>query len=155
MRTFEQNDSQGQLTAFEIDNSLIGRRSVCRIVESIPNAKITRRPKHLLSWFREEVFCEFLIDGEKFVAWEPYGDNSRYWIGPDPARYLPQTQVLLETFETNTVSRLNRWAVFLFGAGQVGVGILFLVQDVSILALAMSILMAGFGAYFMYKALNG
>lgn len=99
--------------------------------------------------------CEFLIDGEKFIAWEPYGDNSRYWIGPDPARYLPQTQVLLETFETNTVSRLNRWAVFLFGAGQVGVGILFLVQDVSILALAMSILMAGFGAYFMYKALNG
>ena len=42
---------------------------------------MVRRPR-LLSWRREEVFCEFLLGGARFEIWEPYGDNSRYWIGP-------------------------------------------------------------------------
>ena len=28
-------------------------------------------------------FTRFKYHGEPFVVWEPYGDSSRYWIGPD------------------------------------------------------------------------
>lgn len=27
----------------------------------------------------------FLLHGEPCVVWEPFGDNSRYWIGPQSA----------------------------------------------------------------------
>ncbi len=29
-----------------------------------------------------EIHTEFTFDGAKFVVWEPFGDNSRFWIGP-------------------------------------------------------------------------
>lgn len=87
----------GGVVAFEVDNIRIGRRGVCRIVASIEGATIVRKPK-LLSWLRESVFCEFLVDGELFAAEEPYGDNSRYWIGPQPPRRIPQTRIVHDAF---------------------------------------------------------
>jgi hypothetical protein len=30
-----------------------------------------------------EIHVRFKYQGYDYVAWEPYGDNSRYWIGPD------------------------------------------------------------------------
>jgi hypothetical protein len=37
-----------------------------------------------MRWSSEEneEFCEFEVDGVPFVAWEPWGDNSRFWVGP-------------------------------------------------------------------------
>lgn len=29
-----------------------------------------------------EIHTEFTFDGANFVVWEPFGDNSRFWIGP-------------------------------------------------------------------------
>lgn len=88
---FDLLDEDGRLLAFEVENAGLDRRGVCRIVGAIPGARITRRPK-FLSWLREEVFCEFLVDGKKFIAWEPFGDNSRYWIGPGSTECLAQTK---------------------------------------------------------------
>lgn len=98
MRTFPLFDKNGRLFAFEIGNLLIGRRGVCKVVERIKGPTLTRRPK-LFSWPREDVFCEFAVDGESFVAVEPFGDNSRYWIGPNPARWVPQTEKVHEAFK--------------------------------------------------------
>ena len=81
MNVYELRDPEGRIFAFEGDNTLLGRRGLVRVVRSIPGAVVTRTPK-LLSWFREEEFCEFSVDGQPFVAREPYGDNSRYWVGP-------------------------------------------------------------------------
>jgi hypothetical protein len=81
MKTFDIRDPRGRLVAFEVSNTLLGRRGVCRIVAGIPGVTVLRRPR-ALSWWREEVFCEFLLGGVRFEIWEPYGDNSRYWIGP-------------------------------------------------------------------------
>ena len=83
--------------AFEVANILLRRRGACSVVKQIPGARITRRPK-LFSWFREDDFCEFEIDGITFVISEPFGDNSRYWIGPKPPRWVPQLAVVRETF---------------------------------------------------------
>src|SRR5689334_1769790 len=97
MTTYPIYDEQGRLFAFEVPNWRIGRRGVCGVVRRIPGAILTRRPM-LLSWFQEEVFCEFEVDGATFVAEEPWGDNSRYWIGPEPPQWLAQTERVHRVF---------------------------------------------------------
>jgi hypothetical protein len=98
MKTYDYGaTADGSLISFEVDNLLIGRRGVCRVVSSIQGATLVRRPK-LFSWFREAVFCTFLVDGELFHAEEPWGDNSRYWIGPEPPRLISQTKKVRDAF---------------------------------------------------------
>ena len=75
---FKSND--GILHAFEIDNLFCGRRKTVRVIKTLKSAKVIRSPKIFLSWFREECFCEFSINGVLFEVEEPYGDNSRYLI---------------------------------------------------------------------------
>ena len=98
MRLFDLHDKEGRVFAFEVNNLFFGRSDVCRAASTIPGARIVRKPK-IFSWFREEVFCEFDVEGVTFVAWEPYGDNSRYWIGPEPPLWVPQISVVREAFE--------------------------------------------------------
>src|SRR5262245_34019463 len=83
LKLYEIRDDQNRVIAFEISNLFISRRRVCRVVERIAGARITTRPK-FLSWSRQDVFCEFELDGASFQIEEPYGDNSRYWVGRKP-----------------------------------------------------------------------
>jgi hypothetical protein len=75
MRTYAIRDEHGNLFAFEV-SSLLGRRIARRIVASVPGARVVR------SNLRSDVFCEFQVAGEAFAIEEPFGDNSRFWIGP-------------------------------------------------------------------------
>jgi hypothetical protein len=88
VRTYDLHDAEGRVYAFEV-SSLLGRRGAVRVIRSIPAARVTRTPV-ALSWLREETFCEFELDDVRFVVWEPFGDSSRYWIGPEPVRRVPQ-----------------------------------------------------------------
>ena len=97
MKTYDIYDPTNRLLAFEVSNIAVGRRGVCRIIERIPGATLIRRPK-ALSWLREASFCEFTVDGELYEAEEPFGDNSRYWIGPVPPRHIPQTVKVRDAF---------------------------------------------------------
>ncbi len=97
MKTYPIYDSQKQLLAFEIENDSIGRHAICRVVRTISGATLIRKPK-VLSWFREEVFCEFTVDGGAYIAEEPYGDSNRYWIGPISAGWLAQTEKVHDAF---------------------------------------------------------
>lgn len=97
MKTYPIYNSENQMFAFEIQNYRIGRRAVCRVVKTIPGATLIREPK-ILSWFREEVFCEFTVDGEAYIVEEPYGDSSRYWIGPISSGWLAQTEKVHDAF---------------------------------------------------------
>jgi len=98
VRTFDIGATpDGNLWAFEVNNFSLGRKGVCRVVTSIEGAVLVRGPR-FFSWFREDSFCEFLVDGERFEAEEPFGDNSRYWIGPKPPRLLPQTKKVRDAF---------------------------------------------------------
>lgn len=81
MKVYDITVADGRIAAFEVDNVRLGRRGLCRVVRRIPGATITRAPR-FLSWFREEIFCEFTVNGQRFEADELYADNSRYWIGP-------------------------------------------------------------------------
>jgi hypothetical protein len=94
---YDIKDAEGRVVAFEVDNSWIGRRGLCRLVTKIPQSRLVRRPR-VLSWFREDAFCEFEIDGVIFEASEPFGDNDRYWIGPRPTRWAPPILAVRQAF---------------------------------------------------------
>ena len=95
MKTYDIQNQQGRVCAFEIEN--IGRRELCELIRSFPGVRLLREPKWL-SEFREEEFCEFELNGQAFRAWEPFGDNSRYWIGPEPPEWCEQVEAVRGLF---------------------------------------------------------
>jgi hypothetical protein len=90
MRVLDVMPSDKGPVAFEI-NSALGRRLTARIIARVEGVRILRRPR-LFAGNHEEVFCEFVLQDQLFNAWEPFGDNSRYWIGPSNGT---RTSVLL------------------------------------------------------------
>jgi hypothetical protein len=97
VKIFDLSDPAGHVYAFEVSNGLLGRRRACAIAAQIPGARMLRRPR-LLSWLREDVFCEFKLGGVRFEINEPFGDNSRYWVGPVPTRPVPELGVVRTAF---------------------------------------------------------
>tara|TARA_R110002073_G_scaffold45053_1_gene124519 strand:- start:28827 stop:29132 length:306 start_codon:yes stop_codon:yes gene_type:complete len=67
-------------------------------VENIPGSQITRKPKKLLSWFREDVFCEFTINQQNFYVEEPYGDSSDFDIFCDN-KNTKEMEIVIQAFE--------------------------------------------------------
>ena len=88
MRIYDLHDDQGHLHAFEVQNVLLGRSRACKIAQSLPGAQIMKKPK---MFGGTDDFCLFEVNGEAFVISEPFGDNSRYWVGP---RHPSKSQTL-------------------------------------------------------------
>jgi hypothetical protein len=98
MNAYDLKDESGRMFAFEVDVTLRGRRAVCSAIRAIPGVTVTKMPR-LLSWLREETFCEFEVGGVAFQALEPFGDSSRYWIGPkDSPCWHPEIEVVRQAF---------------------------------------------------------
>jgi hypothetical protein len=97
MKVYDQLDKEGRISAFEI-SALLGRRRLCKLVRSIPEARIIKAPGFRSFFKGEDEFCEFEIHGQKFKAWEPYNDNSRYWIGSDPPHWCEQLETIRSAF---------------------------------------------------------
>jgi len=66
----------GSVHAFEISNAWIPMHTIRRMLRSVPDVSEIRR-----IWFREQRVL-FRLHGEECEIWEPFGDSSRYWIGP-------------------------------------------------------------------------
>jgi hypothetical protein len=99
MKVYDLIDKEGRVFAFEINNKFFGRMKLCKLVRSIPETQILKAPTYRSFHLKgEDEFCEFEISGQKFVAWEPYGDNSRYWIGPKPPLWCEQVEVIRSAF---------------------------------------------------------
>ena len=96
---YDMRDPEGRLISFEVDNTYLGRRAVSKVVAAIPGARIIRGPRSPLSWWREEEFCEWELDGVIFQASEPFGDNSRYSVHPImPTGWVPQLERVRDAF---------------------------------------------------------
>lgn len=108
MRTKPLREHDGRLFAFEVDNAGLGRRGAVRVVEAIDGVVVLTRPK-FLSWFREEVFCTFQFGGRTFQIWEPYGDNSMYWVGSIPPGSCPEIEQLHDAFRRRRDWSLSGW----------------------------------------------
>ena len=87
-----------RLFAFEIDNFRLSRSDLVEVVRQIEGVQLLRVPKKALSELQEEEFCEFSVGGVAFTAWEPFGDNSRYWIGAADNGWHPEIDCVRQAF---------------------------------------------------------
>lgn len=71
----------GRLLAFEVENAYIGPTAIARLLEQVADVSDVKR-RHLFSG-DSDVHVRFKYHGQPCIVWEPYGDNSRYWIGPE------------------------------------------------------------------------
>lgn len=95
MKVYDLLDEQGRVFAFEVSKFLLSRKRLSAIVRRMPGVQMIRMPR-LFS--REEEFCEFAVDAQEFVAWEPWGDSSRFWIGPRSKAWCPQVAFVRDFF---------------------------------------------------------
>jgi len=103
MRTRDLTNHEGILTGFIVRNTLLPRRTVSRIVDAIPGAKLLRLQKRFARSGRDD-FCEFVVDGKTFLVIEPFGDNDQFWVVAEPpAKECPQLAKVRDAFQRHGV----------------------------------------------------
>lgn len=87
------NDS-GNFRCFEIENKIISRHGMSRVISKLEGVEITHSPR----FYDDEVFCEFKFKDIKFQMTEPYGDSSVYDIvAPEGAQ--GELELIAQHFE--------------------------------------------------------
>jgi hypothetical protein len=66
--------------AFEIENAYVSRRTVARLLGELDGVTEVGLGGRFGS--SNDVRVEFKYGNRDYVVLEPFGDNSRYWIGP-------------------------------------------------------------------------
>jgi hypothetical protein len=82
MRTYPIKDDAGVLYAIEINAQLFGRR-LARLLGQLEGVSNVRRRRWWVG--SPDVHLRFLYHGREYIVSEPFGDNSRWWVGPDDA----------------------------------------------------------------------
>lgn len=102
MKTRELKSNDGTVTGFSVSHLFICRHDIPKIVSSIPGAKVVRkqRPFRLAG---PDDFCEFIVDGKTFLAMEPFGDNSEFWVVTEPPEECPQIARVRQAFAEHRV----------------------------------------------------
>ena len=78
--------------AFEIENAYVGTGTIARLLAEVDGVTDVRARK--LFRGSSEIHVEFKYLNHDYIVWEPYGDNSRYWIGPKIRRRVRVTSVM-------------------------------------------------------------
>lgn len=81
MRTYKLCTENGHFFAFEIDNVYIRPKKIGALLNAIASVTDVRVRKPFSA--SADVHVQFKYQDNDFIIWEPYGDSSRYWIGPD------------------------------------------------------------------------
>ena len=97
MRTWELHTDDGRPYGFEISNLTISRSGVIRTIERIPGATITSGTRYFER--RRDDFCHFTVLGASFIAEEPFGDNSRFWIYAEDESGFAHVKTVQRAFE--------------------------------------------------------
>jgi hypothetical protein len=77
MKIHDLKDTEGRVFAFEVPNTLLTRREACKHVRSIPGARLLSGQKEL----RDEEFCLFELQGQRFKAWSRSGTIAVIGLG--------------------------------------------------------------------------
>ena len=102
MKTTEMRNDQGTLTCFRVSNLFLSRHGIPKIVSRIPGVQILRKQKPF-RFSGPDYFCEFTLDGKKFLAIEPFGDNSEFWVVCEPPEECPQFKKIENAFAKHRV----------------------------------------------------
>lgn len=81
MRTYDVLEYEGDCKAFEIESAYVTRRKIAAILGGVEEVTDIRLRKPFSK--SDEVHLRFQFKGRECVVWEPFGDSSRYWIGPE------------------------------------------------------------------------
>jgi hypothetical protein len=98
MRTYPIKDDAGVLFAFEINAQLLGGR-LARVLGQVEGVSDVRRRRWWVG--SPDVHIRFLYRGREYIVWEPFGDNSRWWIGPEQTSVEPVSLVDIERAVAN------------------------------------------------------
>jgi len=107
MKTFLLNSGEGELTGFEVSNSFLSSGGIARCVRRIRGCDVVSSRR----WFSaDEVHVRFLFASKRFIVWEPFGDNSRLWVGPEDGEVIPPEIIedLRLKFEGTSRLRIRR-----------------------------------------------
>lgn len=102
MRTYPIYDEAGVMFAFEIGNAVFARRfaAVLRGIAGVSNV----RPRRF--WVGcPDVHIRFCYYDREYIVWEPWGDSSRWWIGPDDDEAPSESAADLE----RAIAALPEW----------------------------------------------
>lgn len=94
MKVYDNSPKPGRIWSIEISSS-IGRRTVARIVSSIPGVLVTQKPG-LLFGFRGKPFCRFQLNGRNFTIESTWPAGERFEISPDPRGWVTELLVVRE-----------------------------------------------------------
>jgi hypothetical protein len=81
MRTHPIFDNEGvRAPVFQVENGYVGPATVAKLLARVDGVSDVRRRKMFAK--SSDIHVEFQYLGRPYIVWEPFGDNSRYWIGP-------------------------------------------------------------------------
>lgn len=93
MKTFPLLRADGTQFAFEVRNKPFSLSPILKILHSVEGVEDIKRVKG------SDDLITFKYAGVPFVVNEPWGDNSRYWVGPvKPDNLSVDISVLHEAF---------------------------------------------------------
>lgn len=81
MKTYKLYRKNGRFFAFEIENAYIRPRKIAKLLGAI--ACVTDIKVRKLFGSPIDTHVQFKYQDKDFIVWEPFGDSSRYWIGPE------------------------------------------------------------------------
>lgn len=99
MKTYPLKRGDGQTIAFEIPATGLWFGSLARLLQRAPGVVNVCRVR------RGDTRLTFEVNGEPFVVCEPWGDNSRYWVGPVDMEATPGSAEALEAH----LSQVRAW----------------------------------------------
>lgn len=120
MKTFPIKLKDGHLYAFEIDNTDIWPRRISKLLNTLDGVTKIQRKKLLRRLDKDHsedtVHIKFSYNNKEFVVLEPWGDSSRYWIGPKDSNDIETGIIEIESvFQKHKIPLVRRimvWLVF-------------------------------------------
>lgn len=81
MRTYPVFNKRGvRAPIFQLEGAYIGPAGIAKVLADVEGVSDVIRRKTFGK--SSDIHVEFQYLGRSYMAWEPFGDNSRYWIGP-------------------------------------------------------------------------
>lgn len=108
MQTYpDENVTHGSAAGFEIDNIYVSLETVAHILNSINGVTEVKKRRLFSKW--EDIHIWFKYMNQECVVIEPFGDNSRYWIGlKNPDANDIDVKTIQAAFESYTPNILRK-----------------------------------------------
>lgn len=87
MTTYPIRRPDGSLRGFEITSAWLTLRPLLKLLRNVPGVTDVER-----RWFNDDRVT-FKFHGREAVVNEPWGDNSRYWVGLQNPDALPEIDI--------------------------------------------------------------